>query len=344
VAVVAVLALAILQPVPGKASRVETPSPPKAEGSEWNQVDETWTAKALSVEPTSADFTNRTDSPVRIRYAEVRNVPGVGRGAMGVTMPELVIENRDPSRRVAAVLVGLDLPTTRDRVWLDLAIAPAETSRLQMPSRHWSAVVPASDARHLSIHIDGVRFDDGQSWVVASDLRADAAAQVAPKAPSGKSEKVSKERTPRAPDPTVAAPKPAPNAKRIPALIRNPQGAPVVVVEALTPVHDPPKSGEPRMTWLPDVKLENRSAKTVVAVRLRYKPDHESHAVTGQQVRIEAHGSATVHRDLETWGRPEDMKVQLLGVRFSDGTVWGTLDSTIDARDTWVYPLDKEGR
>ena len=42
---------------------------------------------------------------------------------------------------------------------------------------------------------------------------------------------------------------------------------------------------------------------------------------------------------LEVWGEAEEMTVQLLGVRFADGSTWGTMDSTIDARDRWVYPL-----
>lgn len=388
-ALTGVVFLAAVQPVAVTTSRAAS-STPKAEGAD--AIDERWTAKARSVEPTSARFRNRTDSPVRIRYAEVRNVEGAAPGSVGITMPELVIENRDPSRRLVALLMGFDLPTTRDRTWVDIAIAPAETARLELQSRQWSAVVPADDASQLTIHIAGARFDDGHSWRAApsapsgkpetSPKDAPAArgpssgATPAPPAPDWADQKWPETKwpeqkdpktqwpktpmpdhqwpetawpdakdkvTPRAPDP-AHAPKPPRDARKIPARIRNPERAPVVIVEALTPVHETPKPGEQPMTWLPDVKLENRSSKTVVSVRLRYKPNTDSHAVTGQDVRIAPHGSAVVHRDLETWGRPQDMTVQLLGVRFSDRTVWGTLDSSIDARDAWVYPLSPEGR
>jgi len=46
----------------------------------------------------------------------------------------------------------------------------------------------------------------------------------------------------------------------------------------------------------------------------------------------------------ETWGRAADMTVQVVGARFEDGTVWGSMDSLIDARDAWIAPLSHEDR
>jgi hypothetical protein len=48
------------------------------------------------------------------------------------------------------------------------------------------------------------------------------------------------------------------------------------------------------------------------------------------------HATAAFRWDTSLPGRPEDMRVQLLGVRFADGSTWGTLDSWIDARDEWI--------
>jgi hypothetical protein len=99
------------------------------------------------------------------------------------------------------------------------------------------------------------------------------------------------------------------------------------------------------MTFLPEVQLENRSAHTVTAVKLRFKADRESHAVTFVQGPIGPGQSVVVRKiGFEAWGRAADMTVQVVGVHFDDGSVWGSMDSLIDARDPWVYPLTDDSR
>jgi len=117
----------------------------------------------------------------------------------------------------------------------------------------------------------------------------------------------------------------------------------VVIVEARTSPRVRFEGGKP-LTSLPEVVIENRSDRWVTGLRIRYKADPEGHAVSGHRLDIRPHGSIFIHRDLEIRGRPEAMTVQLLGVRFDDGSVWGTMDSRINTRDRWVYPLSPEGR
>ena len=88
------------------------------------------------------------------------------------------------------------------------------------------------------------------------------------------------------------------------------------------------------------MRIENRSKREVVAVRLRYKAEPEGHAVSGFTVEI-APGSATdLRKPYWIAGRAGDMTVQLLGVRFRDGTVRGSMGSRIDARWPWVEDLE----
>jgi len=126
----------------------------------------------------------------------------------------------------------------------------------------------------------------------------------------------------------------------LPAEFRNPAGAPVVIVSARTPVLVHPGR---TTTLLPEVEIENRTDRRVVALRIRYKADDRSHGVSGAQITIEPRGTVAFRRTkFDIPGTPERMRVQLLGVRFSDGSTWGTLDSRIDGRDEWVPPLEME--
>jgi hypothetical protein len=127
------------------------------------------------------------------------------------------------------------------------------------------------------------------------------------------------------------------------ARFRNPDGAPVVIVDART-APGVIKDGEP-VTQLPEIVIENRSDRWVKQLRMRYKADAPSHAVSGYEVTIRPHGSVFIHReDFEISGKPENMTVQILGAQFDDGTVWGTMDSRINGRDAWVYPLTDDDR
>jgi hypothetical protein len=307
---------------------------------------------------------------------------------VGIAMPELILENRDGSRRVTAVELAFDLPTTRDRSWIEVPIPSTKTTTLRMEPREWSVVVPAGDEDLLTIRVIRARFEDGEGPGPPEGRGPELAPRSgsAPRArrlgdapqPGIPSEgsPVAREAplppetfeappdmpppglAPRAlpsrPDRTVIQPLPIPRGDVSPrpeprpepgaddhgwimARFRNPDHAPVVIVDARTAARAP---DEERNTGLPEIVIENRGDRWVRSLRVRYKADAESHAVSGYDVAIRPHGSVFIHReDYEIPGRAEDMTVQILGARFDDGTVWGTMDSRIDARDEWVYPL-----
>ena len=386
----AVLLLATVQPVPGRASRTAQPAPPatpatpRAEGQ--SADSDAWLTRAKSAKLVTARFRNRVGVPVRIRQAQVRAVDNAqGSGTRGITMPELVLENLDTQRRVVAVEVSSELPTTRDRWWVEVPIPAQRTATVKVESSHWSAVVPTDDADELLIRLTGVRFEGEGGELPGWAPTPEAAPQPepapgitelpppgaappaprpegvtplpgvapktpkAPKAPSpGSGIRVRIEELPNpnekpgpAPGAPSAQPKPAPRPDEsgwVKATFRNPDNAPVVIVHALT-APGVIKDGE-ALTQLPEVVIENRSDRWVTSLRLRYKADAPSHAVSGYSVSIRPHGSVLIHReDYEIAGKPENMTVQILGAQFEDGTVWGTLDSKIDGRDAWVYPL-----
>jgi hypothetical protein len=118
----------------------------------------------------------------------------------------------------------------------------------------------------------------------------------------------------------------------IPAEVRNEPNAPVVIDEAIVAREDIRDGG----IGLPYVQLTNLTGRAVRSVKLRFKCDAPSHAVTVLEVGMGPHATSTFRWSTWLHGRPEDMRVQLLGVRFADGSTWGTLDSWIDARDEWI--------
>ncbi len=153
--------------------------------------------------------------------------------------------------------------------------------------------------------------------------------------------------TPAPPAPEEAMPevKWAADEPRVQAEVMNPRGAPVVITEAWTPLRVPPPSSSEAerafdrghaVTYGPALALHNTSSREVVSVRLRFKADRVGHAVTVLNTPIGPGETLRMPPGRTFWGTPEAMKVQILGVRFSDGSVWGTLDSTIDTRQVWI--------
>ena len=327
------LSLAVAQPVPAASGQKEATPAPEAVSPD-ALPREAWLSRATRTTPSFVGYQNPPDAPVLILQAQARIVDLEG-GRAGLTMPALRLANRDRNRRVRELRLGLDLPTTRDRITESVNIAAGEEAQLRVLSRQWSSVVPAEEAKRLQLHIVAVEFSDGSTWIGEDP---EPPWPPSPKATAGETPKPSQPIAPR-PAPEQRA-KAAADGPTLAARYRNPAGAPVVIVEALTPLTPGIDEGRP-YTWLPRVRVENHSARRVVALRVRYKPDRESHAVSGFDIAIEPHGTATLNKDAyAVWGRAEDMKVQLLGVQFADGSIWGTLDSSIDARDTWVYPLE----
>ncbi len=125
----------------------------------------------------------------------------------------------------------------------------------------------------------------------------------------------------------------------------NPAGAPLVIYTAKTRLITRPDERPPsdfildsrgEITHMPVVTLSNTTDRRIVAVKLRFKADADSHAVTVVNGAIEPRGTLVFTRNKAMSGSAREMKVQVLGVRFEDGSVWGSLDSRIDTRQTWL--------
>ncbi len=279
------LVLAIAQPVAGGSSTAPSPTP-RAAGAESNS----WIGRALSVEPVAARFENDDASIVRVLGAKVRVVDRVGSGIVGVTMPEVVLENRDRTNTVASVRIAFDLPTTRDRLEQEIRIAPGGIATLSLEPEKWSAVVRRKESARLLVHVAGYAFTNG--------VRRGAVETPAPPAQPEAWTKSGVVAPTPSPFDDADAPSPDWSGPSIAAKFRNLADAPVVIVEARTP-QSPAIGDRKGTTWLPQVKIENRSSREVVALRLRFKAEPEGHGVSGDQVTIArrssswASGSAT---------------------------------------------------
>jgi beta-lactamase regulating signal transducer with metallopeptidase domain len=316
------LVLAIAQPVAGGSSTAPSPTP-RAAGAESNS----WITRALSVEPVAARYENDEASIVRVLGAKIRIVDHVGSGSAGLTMPEVVLENRDRTNTVASVRVAFDLPTTRDRLEEEIRIAPGGIATLSLEPEKWSALVRRKESAQLLVHVVGYTFTNGVSHGAAET-------PAPPAQPEAWTKSDAVAPTPRPYD-DANAPSPDWSGPSVPAKLRNLADAPVVIVEARTP--QSPAAGDRKgTTWLPRVKIQNRSSRQVVALRLRFKAEPVGHGVSGYQVTIEPGATVELRKSFWIDGRAEDMTVQLLGVRFRDGTVLGSMGSRIDARWPWV--------
>ena len=214
------------------------------------------------------------------------------------------------------------------------AIAPGDLTPSPLPGREMAAPQPAPVAR-----------PSADSRATPSSLQSPAELLVtptpsAPRAPSAQPAHPGAASTPLA-APTPPTDSDVPLASLEGALVaemRNPAGAPVVIQQAFAPrvsgqVLD--DFGSPATPY-PVLTLLNQSKRRVTAVRLRFKADAESHAVTVLNSTIEPGSMALYRRAANLRGRAEDMKVQVLGVKFADGSVWGTLDSRIETRQVWI--------
>ena len=130
-----------------------------------------------------------------------------------------------------------------------------------------------------------------------------------------------------------------------PARYINPTGAPIVIASAWT-ASAVDRSGQSEaerafdrghaVTMQPEVLLRNASRRAVVAIKLRFKADDASHAVTIVHARLAPGAEYLYARTMTMWGDPADMRVQVLGVQFADGGTWGSLDAAIDAGQEWI--------
>lgn len=259
-------------------------------------------------------FDNGAGGPVTIRRATVRIVPldrpaGSADGPQEiVTPPTLDLENTS-HRRVAFVRVGFGAePRYYDIVGFDLEMEAGGSSHLQPDWRTWSNTVPSGEAGPPLARVVGVRFEDGGTWGSLGDDTA--------RAP--------------APHPVMSPTVPATS---YPARFENPPEAPVVILEARTSAGPFDAEGQSR---LPVVTLSNATDRRVTHLKLRFKAGTPSHAVSAFAADIAPRGTYTFRSESTFDGDPARMHVQLLGVRFDNGDIWGAFDTRIDTREPTV--------
>ena len=87
---------------------------------------------------------------------------------------------------------------------------------------------------------------------------------------------------------------------------------------------------------VPVVVLENRTPHRVTSVKLRFKAEPGSHGVTAYRTDIGPGGRSVYRSSSLIQGNASRMRVQVIGVGFDDGSLWGELDGEIDARDETI--------
>ena len=297
----------------------------------------------LSTPGVAIRFRNLPNGPITITKATVKIIP-VG-GEFLVTPPELSLTN-NTGKRIARLRVDLNArPMFEDNVRLEAAIGPHSTYQLRPEWRQWSNTVSSVQANELAAKITGVCFADGSAWgecegipflIPFGKLNTDGSEPTAMLAPN-------QENGSRPPLPALVS-------GYAPAKFMNPDDAPVLISQALTRT-DPPSPntseigvlGPGPTSYLPVVTLTNNSDERIVGIKLRFKAAAEGHAITARKVSIPPHALYTFRENSVMQGRPEDMHVQVLGVKFEDGKVWGSMNAQVDAREMWVNVQASDG-
>jgi beta-lactamase regulating signal transducer with metallopeptidase domain len=248
---------------------------------------------AERIPPVPVRFENADDAPVLVRAAETKLVPASG-GLEHILPPVVTMENVT-GRVVSEVRVSFgDDGAWRDVVPFPVTIAPRGRYVLRPDYRRWLNTRAAGKTTRLAVRVTGVTFADGGSW--------------------GQRDRVA---------PEVAAPA---SGEEFPAGFENPPGAPLVVVDARS------KAAGDGYAALPTVTVSNTTDRRIVVVKLRFKAGADAHAVTVQRVDIGPSGRHVFASDTTLAGSPDRVTVQVVGVEFENGDVWGLLDSTIDSR------------
>jgi hypothetical protein len=238
---------------------------------------------------------------VRARMSRVTETESV------LDSPELELRNAG-DRPIHSVSVRLVTPgLSTDQFWCAVSLAPGARSTLCIPQAHWANQGPVATLSAFEASVTAARETDvPETHARASQRRVWTATQGA----------------------------------QVPAEVFRAAGEPLVVENAWTPRNPPPSESEMDrghdLTSTPSFDLRNTSTRTVQSVRIRYKADQESHAVTVVKGPIGPGQTLHVPEGRTMWGKPEAMTIQVLGVLFTDGTIWGSLDSTIDTRQAWI--------
>jgi beta-lactamase regulating signal transducer with metallopeptidase domain len=342
---------------PGQAPRISGATPAHTGSPALSSSEERELMKEAEKAPfTPARFKNLDSAPVVITDAKVkvaaqeRESPSNGdaRGAYELLMmPRLTLVN-NTNRRVALVHLRSEIPPSAFAVTTNrVSLGPYESVVLQVAKDHWSELLPAGSARSLVLSVARVVFEDGSVW--ASPESEDAEPVLAPSTPSPVTSALAPVARPDTPEPALApapapvaaperdTPAPARTGEYIPARFINPPGAPLTIYSALTPASVPSRSGDvAEQTALPVVTLINSSGRRIVAIKLRFKANSDAHAVSAFSVSLDPGASYTYRSDASITGSAASMKVQVIGVRFEDGSLWGSMTSRINTRDIWI--------
>ena len=287
--------------------------------------------RQIAVAPiTAIRFENIEGAPVRVLNATVKIVSV--NDELLITPPVLSLIN-DTGKRITTLRAGLSASSQfDDNSELQVEIAPRASYILQPDWRRWYTMVESIRPEELVARVVAVRFDDGSTWGnvlgVTSVHRPATTAALAPKIAAEVEDS--------------SAPQPG-DAQYIPARFINPEGAPLSIYRADTKADKPGPDatnglvfGSGTASYLPVVTLTNKTDRRIVAIKLRFKADAESHSVTATRADIGPHGTYIFRRNSVMAGSPENMHVQVLGVEFADGSVWGSMNSEINARDLWI--------
>ena len=303
-----------------------------------------------------ARYENPIDAPLIITDARVKVVSSAESDGHTegdetfelITEPRITLAN-NTDRRIIGLRLGFYMkPISQDITKLRVSIPPNSIRTVSIERHNWSNILVAGSAKRLVVKVFSVQFEDGGTWGAIGtehDVKLDA-----PRAPEAPTEQ------PPAAESTAPTPRPEgahqsdvflpddESVEYIPARFVNPPGAPIIITEARTRLGVRPEdnyaahrfAGTDEVTYLPILTVTNTTGQRITRVKLRFKADRESHAVTFISGPIAPHSTYIVRKNTVISGSARNMSVQIVGVRFEDGSVWGSLDSTINGRDEFV--------
>lgn len=305
------------RPTTGRSEQPEAVAP-EPHGARTSADMKALITQAEAVPASPIKFQNRPGAPLVITQAQARRINADNNNQL-ITMPVITVTNTT-DRPITAVKLKLEHSYTRDVTTHRVNIAPGQSYELRLSARQWASIVPAMAADELTVSV------------------AEATIAEAPVAPA---DVLTVDVRPLSVTPALAAPQAQPPAdleqvqappsadKYIPAQYRNPEGAPLVIVEAKV-------ARRGVLSYLPIVKLVNRSTQRITQVKLRFKPDGNIHAVTSLELNIDPGAIYVFTMQSIKFENVRNMRVQVLGVQFEDGSVWGSLTSEIDSNDLWI--------
>lgn len=321
---------------PAQAPKASATVSPRAIGDPGLTVEQEHdVARAINSAPeTVIRSENLAGAPVHVSRATLKIVP-VG-GEWLITPPVLSMAN-NADKRITSVRVGLRAAESfSDSSEFRVDIAPHQTFVLRPDWRRWWNKVKSIRSEELVAEVTGVVFGDDSAWGDVSGLMNPWASPSASLRPVAQDPVL-------AGSPSTSLAGEQDGTRSIPAKFLNPEGAPLTIYRAETRA-DAPRSQETdglllssgKASYLPVVTLTNETDQRIVAVKLRFKADADSHAVAARRISIEPHASYIFESNATIAGSPEEMHVQVLGVEFADGAVWGAMDSEVHSRDLWV--------